>query len=105
MSSQITLYTSTRIFVRTFRVNTVAAIDCFSRSAHGWIWFVGLGWAAFCDSISVYNGPSPKEGERKREKIDERQHVQTNTIRTYSKRNRPLPYIIQINLTTRISVS
>ena len=28
MSSQITVYTSTRIFVRSFRVNEVEAIDC-----------------------------------------------------------------------------
>ena len=30
MSSQITVYTSTRIFIRNFRVNTMAAIDCCS---------------------------------------------------------------------------
>ena len=40
----------------------VGAIDWRSHTTHDWIWFVIFG--GFMD-ISVYIGPSPKEGERK----------------------------------------
>ena len=86
MSSQITDYTSTRIFCTNFRVNMVAAIDVFSYLS------TGFGWLLITYGplrhISVYIGPSPREGEKK---IDERKIVQTTLTRTY-KRNRPLPY-------------
>ena len=54
-------------------------------------WLVSLGLTALWDSILVYIKPSPSEGEKKREMIDERKNVQPPTL-TYSKRNRPLPY-------------
>ena len=41
------------------------------------------------DSLSVYIGPSPREGER-REMIDGRKNIQT-TYHTHHKRSRPLP--------------
>ena len=48
-----------------------------------WIILVGwlfLGLSAFWDSISVYIGPSPREGERK-EMIDERKNVPPPKVR------------------------
>ena len=53
-------------FVRNFRVNIVAAIDWRSHTTHDWIWFVSFGgFNGPLSHISVYIGPSPKEGERK----------------------------------------
>ena len=53
-------------FVRNFRVNMVAAIDGRSHTTHDWIWFASfLGFNGPLRHISVYIGPSPKEGERK----------------------------------------
>ena len=46
MSSQITFYTSTRIFVQNFRVNMVAAIDLCSHTTLDWIWLIVLGLTA-----------------------------------------------------------
>ena len=76
MSSQITGYTSTHIFVRNFRVNMVAAIDWCSHTTHEWIWLV---------SCFGFNGPLRqyfslyrtvfRRGRKKREKIDERENV------------------------------
>ena len=44
----------------------VAAIDWLSHTTHDWIWFVSfLGFNGPLRHISVYIGPSPKEGERK----------------------------------------
>ena len=40
MSSQITVYPPTRIFVQT-RVNMVAAIYWFSHTTNDWIWLIG----------------------------------------------------------------
>ena len=55
-------------------------------------WLVVLGLTALWDSISVYIGPTPKEGERGEKRIDESKNVQTTPTRTYYKRSRPLPY-------------
>ena len=52
----------------------------------GWIFFGGL--TAPWDCISVYTGPSPREGER----IDRQEKKKTTPTRTYCKRSRPLPY-------------
>ena len=54
-------------------------------------WLVVLGLTALWDSISVYIGPPPIEGERG-EKIAESKNAQTTPTRTYCQRNRPLPY-------------
>ena len=44
----------------------VAAIDWRSHTTHDWIWFVSFfGFNGPLRHISVYIGPSPKEGERK----------------------------------------
>ena len=44
----------------------VAAIDWRSHTTHDWIWFVSFGgFNGPLSHISVYIGPSPKEGERK----------------------------------------
>ena len=56
------------------------------------VWLVVLGLTALWDSISVYIGPSPKEREKRREKIEKSKNVQTTPTRTYCKRNRLLPY-------------
>ena len=40
MRSQNTVYTSTRIVIRNFRVNMVAAKRTCSRTTHDWIWLV-----------------------------------------------------------------
>ena len=40
--------------------------------------------------LSLYRAVSQREGER-RERIDKSKNVQTTPIRTYCKRNRPLP--------------
>ena len=53
------------------------------------------GLTALWDSISVYIGPSRREGERDREMIDESKNVQTNPIRIYCKRSKPLLYYNQ----------
>ena len=45
--------------------------------------------------FSLYRAVSQREGER-RERIDESKNVQTTPIRTYCKRNGPLPYCYQI---------
>ena len=55
-------------------------------------WLVVLGLTTLWDSISFYIGPSPKEREKMRERIDESKNVQTSPTRTYCKRSRPLPY-------------
>ena len=44
--------------------------------------------------FSLYRAVSQREGERG-ERIDESKNVQTTPIRTYCKRNRPLPYCNQ----------
>ena len=51
------------------------------------VWLVVLGLTVLWDSISVYIGPSPTEGERK----DDRKIVQNNPTRTYCKRIIPGP--------------
>ena len=44
----------------------VAVIDWHSHTTHDWIWFISfLGFHGPLRHISVYIGPSPKEGERK----------------------------------------
>ena len=42
--------------------------------------------------FSLYRAVSQREGERRRERIDECKNVQTTPTRTYCKRSRPLPY-------------
>ena len=64
-------------------------------------WLVDLGLTVLWDSISVYIGPSPREREKERETIDERKNVQTTPTRTYFKRSRPCPTLIQISRTGR----
>ena len=61
-----------------------------------------IGWLVGCfgfngplrQYFSLYQAVSQREGER-RERIDESKNVQTTPIRTYCKRNRPLPYCNQ----------
>ena len=55
------VYTSTCIFVQNIRVLTGVLVPLTT----GFGGLVVLGLKALCDSISVYIGPSPKEGERK----------------------------------------
>ena len=57
-------------------------------------WLVGCFWVYWLvgDSISVNIGPPSRGGRKRREKIAESKNVQTTPIRTYCKRNRPLPY-------------
>ena len=75
----------------------VAAIDWRSHTTHDCIWFVSfLGLTAkhietFETYFSLYRAVSER-GRKKGEKIDELKNVQTTPIRTYCKRNRPLPY-------------
>ena len=52
MSSHFTVYTSTRIYVRHFRVNMVTAIDWCSPTTHDWIWLVSYFW--FNGSLRQY---------------------------------------------------
>ena len=56
---------------------------------------------ALSDSISVYIGPYPRERGRKKSEIINEKNVQTIPIRTYCKRNRPLPYYYSISRTPR----
>ena len=42
--------------------------------------------------FSLYRAVSQREGDKRRERIDESKNVQTTPIRTYCKRSRPLPY-------------
>ena len=65
MSSQITLFSLTRIFVRNFRVNMVAETGVLIPLTTGFGWLVVLGLTTLWDNILVYIGPSVKEGERK----------------------------------------
>ena len=51
----------------------------------------GFGSNGPWDSISVYIGPSPRQGE-KREVTDGSKYVQTTPARTHRKRSRPLPH-------------
>ena len=51
-------------------------------------WLDVLGLTALWASISVYIGPSPREGERK----ENRKKCPNNPTRTYCKRNRPSSY-------------
>ena len=73
MSSQITFYTSTRIFVQNFRLNMVAAIDWCSHTTHDWIWLVICFWfnGPLRQYFSLYRAVSQRV-RKKREKIDER---------------------------------
>ena len=101
MSSQITDYTSTRIFVRNFRVNMVAAIDWCSHTTHEWIWLV---------SCFGFNGPLRqyfslyrtvfRRGRKKREKIDETENVP----HLLQAQIGPWPTIIQVSRTSRESL-
>ena len=86
MSSQITVCTSTRIFVRNCRVNMVAAVWSGVliplTTRFGWL-FVPLR-----QYFRLYRTVSQK-GRKKRKKIDERKNVQTTFTRTFCKRYRP----------------
>ena len=61
-----------------------------------YIWLVGCSWfnGPLRQYFSLYRAISQREGER--EKTEESKNVQTTPTRTYCKRNRPLPYYIQI---------
>ena len=71
--SQITVYTSTRISVRSFRVTMVAAIDWCSQTTHAWIWLVSCfgsnGPLRQC--FSLYRAISHRERKKRqtREKL------------------------------------
>ena len=93
MSSQITFYTSTRIFVQNFRLNMVAAIDWCSHTTHDWIWLVScFGFNGHLRQyFSLYRAVSQRV-RKKREKIDKRKKCPNNPTRTYCKCNRALPY-------------
>ena len=102
MSSQITVYNSTRIFVRNFRANTVAAVDWCSHTTLSWIWLVScLGFnSPLGQNFSLYRTVSQR-GRKKRKKIDERKMSQQpssahllQTLPYHSKHhrtNRPTP--------------
>ena len=85
MSSQITVYTLTRIFIRNFRANMVAAINWCSHTTLGWIWLVI--YFGFNDPLrqyfSLYRAVSQR-GRKKRKKIDERKCS-----------NNPHPHLLQ----------
>ena len=93
MSSQITFYTLTRIFVQNFRLNMVAAIDWCSHTTHDWIWLVScFGFNGHLRQyFSLYRAVSQRV-RKKREKIDKRKKCPNNPTRTDCKCNRPLPY-------------
>ena len=63
-----------------------------------------VGWLVGCfgfngplrQYFSLYRAVPQREGERKREKTDERKNVQTTPTRTYCKHNRPLPYTSKV---------
>ena len=76
MSSQITFYTSTRIFVQNFRLKMVAAIDWCSHTTHDWIWLVScFGFNGLLRQYySLYRAVSQRV-RKKREKIDERKKI------------------------------
>ena len=58
-------------------------------------WLVGFGFnGPLRQYFSLYRAVSQRVGERG-ERIDESKNVQTTPIRTYCKRNRPLPYCNQ----------
>ena len=60
----------------------------------GWL----VGWFGFNGPMrqyfSLYRAVSQREGERK--ETEENKNVQTTPTRTYCKRNRPLPYYIEV---------
>ena len=90
MSSQITFYTSTRIFVQNFRLNMVAAIDWCSHTTHDWIWLVicfGFN-GPLRQYFSLYRAVSQRV-RKKREKIDERKNNPNN----------PDPHLLQVQQT------
>ena len=73
MSSQITFYTSTRIFVQNVRLHMIAAIDWCSHTTHDWIWLVicfGFN-GPLRQYFRLYQTVSQKV-RKKREKIDEK---------------------------------
>ena len=87
MSSQITFYTSTRIFVQNFRLNMVTAIDWCSHTTHNWISLVicfGLN-GPLRQYFSLYRAVSQRV-RKKREKIDERKKFPNN----------PHPHLLQV---------
>ena len=59
-----------------------------------------VGWLVGCfgfngplrQYFSLYRAVSQREGDKRRERIDESKNVQTTPTRTYCKRSRPLPY-------------
>ena len=60
-----------------------------------WCWLVGwLFWVKrpFETVFQSISGHLPERGRKRRERIEESKNVQTTPIRTYCKRNRPLPY-------------
>ena len=59
----------------------------------GWLFWVSRPFETVFQSIS---GPLPKRGRKRSEKTEESKNVQTTPTRTYCKRNRPLPYYIQV---------
>ena len=59
-----------------------------------------VGWLVGClgfngplrQYFSLYRAVSQREGDKRREMIDESTNIQTTPTRTYCKRSRPLPY-------------
>ena len=93
MSSQITVCTSTRIFIRNFRVNMVAAIDWCSHTTHDWIWLItyfGLN-DPLRQYFSLYRAVSQR-GIKKRKKDRREKNAQTTPYCNYCKRTSSLPY-------------
>ena len=106
MSSQITFYTSTRIFVQNFRVNMVTAIDWCSHTTRDWIWLVScFGFnGPLRQYFSLYRAVSQRV-RKKREKIDERKKCPNNPppAPTASAID-PCPTIIQISRTLGLRI-
>ena len=87
MSSHITFYTSTCLFVQNFRLNMVAALDSCSHTTHDWIWLVScFGFnGPLRQYFSLYRAVS-RRVRKKREKIDERKKFPNN----------PHPHLLQV---------
>ena len=60
-------------------------------------WLVVLGLKALSDSVSVYIRPSPKEGERKEKRKDERKKCPNNPTAPTASAAGLSPTIIQIS--------
>ena len=103
MSSQITFYTSTRIFVQNFRLNMIAAIDWCSHTTHDWIWLVScLGFnGPLRQYFSLYRAVSQSEKEKRKDR-QEKKNVQTTPPAPTASAIDPCLTIIQISRTLRL---